>query len=495
MSILGIDIGTSGCKCAIYEQDGKEGTSTHRSYNLITNKNGFIELDPNEVWAAAESAIKELTKKHSGSKISALCITSFGESGVLIDRSGKPLYNSILYADPRGENQVKEIINRLGEEEIIRRSGHNPAAMYSAAKLMWLKEYEPEVIENAYKFLQYCGYVCFRLTGEIREDYSLCSRTMMFNVFEKKWDDVLLKAAGLDSELFPEPIQTGIRAGEVVGTVARKLGLPNALPVILGGHDQIAATVGCGVLEPGTAANGMGSVDCITPVFGQESINFEMQKHNYGCVPFVIDNHYVTYAFNFGGGSLLKWYKENFGRESFEKMSENMCEEPTGILVMPHIMGAATPYMDTGSTCAVVGLGIDTDRYTFYKAMMEGIAFEAKINIDCLAGSVIKVGRLRACGGGSRSQARLQINADVLGLPIDVLETEEAGTLGAAIIAETALGVYPDIKDSAARLVKVKKTICPRHEKHLAYMEIYEKYKRMYEGMRYINRKVNRIEF
>ena len=357
MSILGIDIGTSGCKCVLYEQKGKAGSFVHRSYGFITKIGGYIELNPYEVWDAVASAIKELTQSSSVCRISALCITSFGESGVLIDESGTPIYNSILYADPRGQTQIEKLIAKLGRDEIIKRSGHNPAAMYSVAKLMWLKEHEREMFERAYKFMQYCGYVCYRLTGEIKEDYSLCSRTLMFNVFEKRWDDVLCEASELDCGLFPEPIKTGVIAGEVRKAVACELGLPDALPVVLGGHDQISATVGCGVLEKGTAANGMGSVDCITPVFGRETINFEMQKHHYGCVPFVIEDHYATYAFNFGGGSLLKWYKENFGRESYEEMAKNICEEPTGILVLPHLMGAATPYMDTESSCAVVGMG------------------------------------------------------------------------------------------------------------------------------------------
>ena len=132
------------------------------------------------------------------------------------------------------------------------------------------------------------------------------------------------------------------------------------------------------------------------------------------------------------------------------------------------------------------GDGIDTDKYALYKAMMEGIAFEAKTNVDCLKRSDIAIDRLRACGGGSRSEARIQINADILGLPIDILETEEAGTLGAAIIAEAALGTYKSIKEGAEDLVKIKKTIYPNPEKHSVYMKIYEKYKRMYESVRHI---------
>lgn len=487
MSLAGLDIGTSGCKCTIFEDDGKLSSYAYMGYPLIIGDDGYMELSPDSVWKAVLTVIKESVAKHTGSKIMAMSITSFGEAGVLINRNGNAIYNSMLYSDPRGEEQCQNLIDKLGVWGITSRSGHNAKPIYSAPKLMWLRDNEPEIFKNAYKFLQYSGYILFKLSGEVREDWSLSSRTLMFNVLKKHWDDTLLDAAGLDKELFPEPIQTATPSGVITDAMANETGLPSGMMLVLGGQDQIAAAVGGSALGAGMAVNGMGTVDCITPIFGKPIINMDMEKFNYGCIPYVLSDHYVTYAFNFAGGALMKWYRDNFGHKSFGELEAGAPNEPTEILVLPHIMGAATPYMDTDATGAIIGLTVDTDTSTLYRAMMEGVAFEAKNNIDSLQSAGVHINRLTACGGGSRSNLWLQIKADVFNMPIDVLEVEEAGTLGAAVMAGAACGVYNSIQDGVELLVKVKKTIQPDSKEHQKYMEIYDRYKKVYKSVCEIN--------
>lgn len=487
MSVAGLDIGTSGCKCTIFEQDGRITSYAYKDYPIIVQHNGYMELNPNVVWSAVKSVIRKATNQHNGSTIKAMCITSFGEAGVLIDKKGEVLYNSMLYADPRGEAQCQQLIEKLGRWEITSRSGHNPKPMYSAPKLMWLRDNELKLFSNAEKFLQYSGYILYKLSGEKYEDYSLSSRTLMFNVRDKKFDDLLLSAAKLDKELFPQPIQTGRPISEIGSLMAAEIGLPKGTILVLGGQDQIAAAVGGGAIYDSMAVNGMGSVDCITPIFNKPNINKDMEKYSYGCIPYVIDNHYVTYAFNFAGGSLMRWYRDNFGHASYTEMEQSASKEPTGLLVLPHIMGAATPYMDAESKGAIIGVTVDTDNSTMYRAMMEGVAMESKINIDCLDSAGVKINRLTACGGGSRSNMWLQIKADVFNMPIDVLEVEEAGTLGAAVMAGSACGLYKDIPDGVDKLVKLKKTIYPGESNREKYTEIYERYKRLYNIIREID--------
>ena len=485
MAVIGLDIGTSGCKCTIFHDNGKVSSHEYKSYQLILSQKGWMELDPNVVWEAVLTVLKFTVLRHRGSEIRGVCISSFGEAGVLINKNGEVLYNSILYADPRGEEQCKHLIEKMSPWEITKRSGHNPALMYSALKLMWLKDNYPEILNASYKFLQYSGFILYKLCGEIREDYSLCSRTMLFNVVEKKWDDKLLNSTGLEHDLFPDVIKTGEIAGKITLNMAEETGLSKNTVVILGGHDQITAAVGGGVIKNGMAMNGMGSVDCITPIFNNVNINRYMQKYSYACVPFVFDDFYVTYAFNYAGGSLLSWYKKNFGRGNYDKNSKSNCD-PSGILVLPHIMGAATPYMDTKSTGAILGLSVNTDNNTLYQAMMEGVAFENKVNIDCLCESGVEIERLTACGGGSRSRDFLQIKANILNIPIDILEFEEAGTLGAGIMAGTACGLYENIKDGVDQWVNIIDTIYPDGQKHAKYMQLYSKYKKMYTGLKSI---------
>lgn len=484
MSIAGLDLGTSGCKCTIFEEDGRVSAYSYKDYPLILSKNNYIELNPDVVWTSVLHVIKKAVCEHNGSKIKAVCITSFAEAGALIDKNGRILYNSILNADFRGQEQCDRLIDKLGSWEITRRSGNNPKALYVTPKLMWLKENEPEMFKNAYKFMQYSAYVLYKLSGEIKEDWSLAARTMAFNVVEKRWDDIIIEASGLEKSLFPESVPGGKQAGVIMPKMVNETGLPSGTILVLGGIDQVAAAVGAGALNTSCTINSMGTVDCITPIYDKPKINKAMQHYNYGCVPYVIADHYVTLAFSFAGGALIKWYNDNFGVGSYEKMENLAPKEPTGILVLPHIMGAAAPYMDPETTGAIIGINIDDDKYSMYKAMLEGVAYETKINIDCLKKAGTKINKLTACGGGSRSKMWLQIKADILNIPIDLLDFEEAGTLGAAIMAGTACGAYKNLEDGVEQLVKVKETIYPNEKSHQRYRELYRRYKRVYYAVR-----------
>jgi len=280
---------------------------------------------------------------------------------------------------------------------------------------------------------------------------------------------------------------------------AEMIGFPEGTILVLGGQDQIGAAVGAGILKNGQAVNGMGSVDCITPVFDRPVINSDMGNAGFACVPYVKDDHYVTYAFNFSGGSLLRWYRDKFcqiendhaksvGTSVFGLLESSMPKDPTGLLVLPHWQGAATPYMDIHSVGAIVGLKMNTDRYTLYRALLEGIAYEMKMNILSLSEAGVAIDKLTACGGGSKSPGWLQMRADIFNLPIDVLEVEEAGTLGAAGMAGNACGLFDSLEQGVARLVKIKKTYFPNPQRNQAYMDYFEKYKRMYTCIKEINR-------
>lgn len=497
MAVVGLDIGSGGCKCTIFNEDGKVSALSFMEYELQSDGHGYYELNPNTVWEAVCHVCKSAISQHKGSDVKALCITSFGESGVLMNKSGQVLYNSLMYSDRRGEQQCQRLTDRLGAKTIMKKSGHSPHPMFSVSKLMWIKDNEPEIFNEADTFLQYSDFILYKLSNEKYIDWSLASRTMLFDVENKKWDSVLLEAAGLKEGMFAKPVQ----AGKIVATISRQAaeltGFPVGTALLLGGQDQVGAAIGAGILKLGQAVNGMGSVDCITPVFDKPIINSSMAKYGYACVPYALKDHYVTYAFNFSGGALLRWYRDKFaeheksdaekkGCSVFEVLESMMPKEPTDILVLPHWQGAATPYMDIHSVGAIVGMDMNTDRYVLYRALMEGVAYEAKMNIDALAKAGIKIEHLTACGGGSRSNSWLQLRADIFNIPIDVLEFEEAGTLGAAVMAGVACGMFDDIEDGVQRLVRTKKTYTPNTRNHHRYIGSFSKYKKIYQHIKQI---------
>lgn len=497
MAVAGLDIGTGGCKCTVFADNGKISTYSYREYSTERSSDGFIELNPDLVWNSVCHVLQQAGEQHKGDQIEALCITSFGETGVFIDENGNPLRNSLMYTDFRGEEQSSQYEKKLGAEFIASRSGHSPHPMYSVSKIMWVRDNEPEIYKNTKSFLQYADYILFKLSGEKYVDWSLASRTCLFNIKEKVFDSILIEAAGIEGKLLPKPIQTGEIVGEIKAHIAQQLGLNQNMKLLLGGHDQISAALGGGVLLPGQAVNGIGSVDCITPLFDHPIINKRMTESGFGCIPYMIPDHYVTYAFNYSGGAMLKWYMDNFGKavlcksghgesDSYAFMEMNAPSDPTDLLVLPHIQGAATPYMDTEAIGAIIGLDINTEAYSLFRGILEGVAYEARVNLDALKKAGINVSRITACGGGSRSPMWMQIRADIFNMPVDVLEFEEAGTLGAAILAGTACGIYKDISDGTANLVRIKKTYYPNDKNRDTYNMKYEKYKRIYNSVRNI---------
>lgn len=502
MAIAGLDVGTSGSKCTIFHDDGSVSAYSYREYALERSSRGYVELNPDRVWEAVRTVIAEASAGHKGGPVRALCITSCGEMGVPVDREGRALYGSMPYTDPRGQEQCDRLIARLGRGEIMTRSGHNPHPMYSAPKIMWLRDNEPDVYRRMVTFLQYSDFILFRLTGEKAVDWSLASRTLMFNVAKKEWDPVLLDAAGLRADQFPRPVQAGTPVAAVLPSVAGELGLSPSTVVLLGGQDQIGAVVGGGAMEPRVAANGTGSVDCITPVFDRPNTGEAMRRYNFACVPYIRPDYYVTYAFSFYGGALLKWYRDKFAQDAVREakargvsvytyLESTAPDEPTGLLVLPHLSGAATPYMDIHSVGAIVGLTADTDRGTLYRGLMEGVAYEMRINLDCLREAGVPVDRLIATGGGSRSPMWMQMRADLFNLPVSVPQVEEAGTLGAAIMAGAACGLYRDIAEGARQLVRIRRTFEPDPALHDRYEELYAKYRRVYDCVREIQGRRN----
>ena len=492
MALMGLDIGTSGCKCTIFTESGEKCSYAYNEYQTINKKEGHFELDPEEVWTAVKSVISEAVQKNNKEKVTALCVSSFGEAGIPLDEKGRILHNSILYTDKRGSEQCNFLINQLGLEKIMKLTGLRAHPMYTISKVMWIKENMPELYSKIWKVMLFEDFILYRLGGVVSIDYSLASRTMAFNIKEKNWENIILNEAGIKNDIFSEPVPSGTVVGTIKPNLAEKLGLSRKVKLVTGGHDQVCAATGGGIFQEGVAIDSTGTVECITPAFNKPLLNEKMLNYNFACVPHARQDMYVTYAFNFTGGSLLKWYRDNFakiykkraekkGKNVYQILDEQAAENPTDLLVLPHFAGAGTPFMDMSARGAVLGLSFDTDDSKFYRGLLEGVTYEMLYNIECLEKAGIEIKSLKAVGGGARSELWLQIKADIMGRKISALDVEEAGTLGTVILAGTATGIYKSIDKAAKSLISIKKEYYPDKENHEKYMEQYQKYKKMYE--------------
>jgi xylulokinase len=495
ISLIGLDIGTTGCKCTLFDLEGNIVCFSYEEYKTENPKPGYYELNPENVWNLVKTVIYNTINSYKGEPVTAICISSFGEAAVPVDSHGNVLGNSILYMDKRGSEQSIRLEKELGKRKVMELTGVPIHPMYTIGKIMWIKENMPDIFNKVWKFMLFGDFISFCLTGLAVIDYSLASRTMAFNVIHKKWEEKILRFARIKQDMFSKPCPSGTIIGNVKRDIAEELGIPQNALVVVGGHDQACAALGAGILSEGLAIDGIGTVECITPAFDKPVLNELMLKYNFNCAPHLKEGMYVTYAFNFTGGSLLKWYRDNFISQKEEitvKRKENIYalldtkapKIPTDLLVLPHFAGAGTPYMDTSAKGAIIGLSFNNKAPEIYRAILEGITYEMAFNMECLDKAGIKINKLRAVGGGAKSDLWLQIKADIMQCKIERLNVSEAGTLGTAIMAGVATGAFTSIEDASKKIVKVSKEFYPNTKFREKYIENYNRYKRVYKNIK-----------
>lgn len=498
MKIAGLDIGTTGCKLTVFDENG---TYLDKAYQDYPVKRGSSEheVDARVIMEGVLSVMKTIGEKYPD--IAGIGVTSFGETFVLADESGTPLHPAMLYTDPRGEKECLELEEKLGGMKIASITGLRPHVMYSISKIMWMKRNKPELYEQAKHIFLMEDYIVFNLTGTAQIDYSLATRTMAFDITTLTWSKEMFEAADIDQGLMSKPVPTGTSAGTIQKEIAEKTGLSIDTQIVSISHDQVAAAVGAGVFDSNTAVDGAGTVECVTPIYDELPDSQVMYDGYYSVVPYVIPGKYVCYAFSYTGGALIQWCVDTLAKKEKELADEQGIsvneyledrfgkngtdiDEPTGMLVLPHFAGAATPYMDTGSKGVIVGLTAGSTVSDIYRACMEGVVYEMMLNMEFLKDSGIHFGMIHATGGGARSKIWMQMKADMLNVPITALKTVDAGTVGSAMLTGIAVGCFENLEDAAEHMVQKDKVYFPRPEMHAKYQKIYQKYRELYKAVR-----------
>ncbi|MCL5104994.1 MAG: FGGY family carbohydrate kinase, partial [Armatimonadetes bacterium] len=388
--------------------------------------------------------------------------------------------------------------DNLGAGRVFAITGMPLHPMYSINKIMWLKQNRSNVFLEARKFLCVEDYIVYRLTGETVTDSSLAARTMAFDVVKREWSDEILRAADIDVELLPRVLPSGTMVGKILTKVAEELGFSGDAIVATGGHDQPCGALGAGIVRGGMAMNATGTSDVICPALPIPVLNQAMLDSNYCCYPHAVEDYYCSIGFNLTGGLLLKWYRdvlcheerelaETKGVDPYDVIMSRMSSGPSDVYVLPHFVGAGTPYLDPDSRGAVLGLTLETGKPELIRAIIDSSNYEMRLNIEHLEHAGIEINEIRAVGGGAKSEKWLQMKADVFGKPITSLQTSEAASLGAAILAGKALGCFESSADAAEGMVRVKKTYEPDAAMHKRYEENYNNYIGVYGTLKEFN--------
>ena len=485
---IGLDIGTSGTKAAIVDTDGAVAGSFQVSYGFADTADGRRVLDAGEVWEAVKTCLKALG---SCGQAETITVSTLGEAIVPINREGEPLAFGITGTDRRGIEETAALEESVGLSQLIDITGLNPTSIYSAGKLVWMKRELTEVYEAAWKIPLFQDYVIYRLCGHAVIDYASASRTQLFDIRIMDWSEKLLEITGIDREKLSKPVPAGTVAGEIRKEIASELGLPASVKIVAGSHDHICNALGSGVCEVGSCANTVGTTEGLTAVLEREQLPSEyIGKYQISCEPFVRPGLFNTVAWENTSGVLLRWFAEEFMKEepaaeliaTFGKLNGRMKKEPTGLLLLPHFSGAASPHGDGRSKGAILGLTLDTEREDIYKALMEGANMELALILEGLTKAGLTVDHLVSTGGALSPQL-LQIKADVLDMEIRTVKSRQTGALGSAILGAVAAGAYKDVCEAVPAMVRTGDIYEPDPGRSRIYKEQLSLYRQIYPAI------------
>ncbi len=485
MSLLGIDVGTTGCKAAVFSADGRLLTSAYEEYDVLRPAPSWAELDAEEVWDQVKTTICRVSTSPSD-PIEALAVSSLGEAMVPVN-AGREIVGPSIVAnfDLRGEEYMRRLGLHLDDERLYQINGNKPGTNYSLPKLQWIRDHRPDVYRRADKFLLWGSFVSFMLGAEAAVDYSLANRTLFFDLDQGAWSEEILQRAGLDAAKLPETVPSGTPTGIVPARIASELGLPAGVTIVAGAHDQCATAVGCGAIDEGCAVYGMGTFTCITPVYSERRATHLMLERGLNTQHHAVPGKYVSFLYN-PGGSLVKWYRDTFaaaeGAEGdiYGSLLTEMPPGPSGILVLPHFAPTGPPGFISDSTGLIAGIRLETPRGEILKGILEGITFYLKECVDTLPPTGIEIGEYRAAGGGCRSDRWVQLSADILGRRFVRPAVSEAGALGAAVIAGVGHGLFPTFEAGVEAMVRFERTFEPDPQQQRLYEERFGLYRQVW---------------
>jgi xylulokinase len=490
MSLLGIDVGTSGCKAAVLSAEGQMLGLAYEEYNYRRPYPGWAELDTAQVWQKIKQTIARAAAGTCRDPVAALCVSSLGEAVVPVGANREILGPSLLNFDGRGAEYLETLRDRLPVERLYQLNGNTLGSNYSMTKLMWLKQHQPDLYRQSDLFLHWSGFVAAMLGAEARTDFSLANRSLLFDLDRCDWSSELLDIAGLDREKFPAPVSSGVVIGSLGSAIAGELGLPPSIPIVSGGHDQCCNGIGCGVIAPGRAMYGMGTYICMMPVFAQRPEPASMIARGLNTEHHAVPGQFVSFIYN-QGGVLVKWFRDTFavverdqtqaaGQDLYPLLMAEMPQDPSPVMVLPHFTATGPPHFITDSCGVILGLKLETTRGEILKGIIEATTFYIRECFETLPGPGISISDFRAVGGGSKSEAWIQICADILGLPFVRPRVNEAGALGAAVLAGAGCGIFPSLEVGVERMVQLGRTIEPDPARQRLYDERFAQYRRLW---------------
>ncbi|OUO78022.1 hypothetical protein B5F53_12210 [Blautia sp. An249] len=494
--LIGLDIGTTALKAAVFDTSGKLLAVSTQEYALLTPQVNYVEETGEVYWNALKNAVKDLNEKYPFDREdeAALAISAQGETLFFLDEKGKLLRNAIVWMDNRAQEEARQLKEKFGDETCYKVTGQvSFEPCWPASKILWVKNHEPEVFQKTRKFLLIEDYFIYRLTGLYATEGSLVCSSTYWDIREKRYWKEMLDYIGIsESQLAPV-----YESGEAVGTIkketAEELGLPVNLTVCTGALDQAAGAIGAGNCREGFFSETIGAALAICapvsrPVWDP---NRKMPLHY-----FAVADTYMIHTFT-NGGMTLRWFRDKFCpvemqaqklgiEDAYNMISKEAGQIPPGsdgLIMLPHLAGSNAPDVNARAKGVWFGFTLQHTRAHFMRSVMESLGYIVKRNIDSLADMGIQVKEIRSLGGGSKSQIWNQIKADICQIPLETVTSVEAASLGAAILAGKGTGVFEDIYQAVESMVDIKRRTEPDPENAEIYQQGYQMYQKLFRDL------------
>jgi xylulokinase len=467
--LVGLDVGTTGAKAIAVSANGEVVAKAEQAYALSTPRPGWAEQDPEDWWRASERAVGSLGVEPAGIGLSGQM-----HGLVLLDAAGGVLRPAILWNDQRTAAECAEIEERVPLARLVGLTGNRALTGFTAPKLLWVRNHEPEIYARIAHVLLPKDYVRLRLTGERAIDVSDASGTLLFDVAGRRWSGEMLAALEISEEWLPRALESPAVSGET----------PGGIPVAAGAGDQAAGAIGVGIDRAGPVSVVVGTSGVVFSALEEFASDPEARVHAFcHAVPAVW--HAMGVMLSAAGS--LRWFRDLFAPgEDFARLTaeaEGWPPGAEGLLFLPYLQGERTPHADPRARGAFAGLSLRHDRGALTRAVLEGVAYGLRDSLELLAELGVRPAVGRVSGGGARSRLWLRILASVLGIPLERTAVEEGAAYGAALLGGTAAGVFASVGEAVEACVRVRATVEPESEWRGAYEEGYARYRALYPAL------------